>query len=356
VDPLEVTSWEAIDGWAEDDLRSALGPFLMSCRALRNRPGWEGVCADALTVTPDDPTAVRAFFESRFVPYRVNNPNGSDSGLITGYYVPDLLGSKIPSERFAHPIYAVPDDLLVIDLRSVYPDLANYRLRGRLQGRKVVPYYDRAQIESDTRPLKGKEICWVEDPVDLYFMQVQGTGRITLNEGGKILVHYADQNGHPYRSIGKLLLDKGAMTREQMSMQNIKSWVAANPEDGRKLLDENPSYVFFREGRGDGEVTGALGVPLSSERSVAIDPRTVPLGAPVFLATTRPGVATPEPLKRLMMGQDTGGAIKGAVRADFFWGLGDVAGYFAGRMKHTGRMWVLLPAGMTPPGKTPIAQ
>lgn len=354
VPALEAASWETLEGWGEDDQSLALGPFLMSCRVLRNRPGWEGVCAEALNVPAGDPAAVRAFFESRFIPYRVRNPDGSDAGTITGYYVPDLRGSRVQSERFPYPVYGVPDDLLVIDLRSVYPDLGNYRLRGRLEGRRVVPYHDRSTIDGDGQPLKGKEICYVEDPVELFFLHIQGTGRVSLEEGGRIMVHYADQNGHPYRSIGKLLLDRGAMTRDQMSMQNIQAWAAANPGETRALLGENPSYVFFREGRGDGEPTGALGVPLTSERSIAIDPRTVPLGAPVFLSTTRPVVS--EPMRRLMVAQDTGGAIKGAVRADFFWGIGDAAGHFAGRMKHKGRMWVLLPAEMAPPAKVVAGQ
>ena len=285
--------------------------------------------------------AARNFFEAQFLPFRVQQADGSSSGLITGYYVPDLKGSRTRSERYRWPLYGVPDDLLVIDLRSVYPELGDYRLRGRLEGRRVVPYYSRAEIDAGKLP-EGKELFWVEDPVELFFLQIQGSGRIELEDGTQVMVNYADQNGYPYRSIGKLLLDRGAMTRDQMSMQNIQAWARKNPDQVGALLAENPSYVFFRELPAD--VTrpfGALGVQLTAERSLAVDPHAIPLGAPVFLSTTWPGGDTP--LNRLLVAQDTGGAIKGRVRADFYWGIGDEAGALAGRMKQPGRLWVLLP-------------
>jgi len=197
-------------------------------------------------------------------------------------------------------------------------------------------------IDGEGRPLAGQELCWVNDPVELFFLQIQGSGRILFEDGSRVMVNYAEQNGHPYRSIGKWLLDRGAMSRDQMSMQNIKAWARANPQLVGDLLSQNPSYVFFRELPADvASPPGALGVPLTPERSVAVDPRYTPLGAPVFLATTWPN--SDRPLYRLMMAQDTGGAIKGPVRADFFWGLGDAAGIQAGRMKQPLRMWVLLP-------------
>jgi membrane-bound lytic murein transglycosylase A len=218
------------------------------------------------------------------------------------------------------------------------------RLRGRLEGNRVVPYFDRAEIDNGGQPLAGNELFWVEDPVELFFLHIQGSGRIRLENGELVMVNYANQNGHLYKSIGKLLLERDAMTRAQMSMQNIRLWVEQNPEAGRKLLDENPSYVFFRELEpGVESPPGALGVPLTAERSIAVDRRTIPLGAPVFLSTTWP--SSEQPLRRLMVAQDTGGAIKGQVRADFFWGMGDEAGALAGRMKQSGRMWVFLPRG-----------
>jgi membrane-bound lytic murein transglycosylase A len=178
--------------------------------------------------------------------------------------------------------------------------------------------------------------------VELFFLHIQGSGRILFEDGSATMVNYADQNGHPYRSIGKLLLDRGEMTRDQMSMQNIRAWARDNPEKTRDLLDENPSYIFFRElNTPEGNPPGAMGLPLTPGYSLAVDPRYVPLGAPVFLDTRWPGEE--RPLQRLMGAQDTGGAIKGAVRADFYWGVGEEAGNYAGRMKQQGALWLLLP-------------
>jgi membrane-bound lytic murein transglycosylase A len=342
VKPLEAVSWAEVDGWFEEDQIAAFTAFRQSCRSLKKRPDWQTACEEAAALDPGDPGAVRVFFETCFTPHRVRNPDGSDTGMVTGYYAPDLRGSRSRSKRFSYPLYQVPDDLLVIDLSSVYPELGSYRLRGRVEGRRVVPYYSRSELDGAALPVKGKELCWVEDPVELFFLHIQGSGRITLDDGSRIMVSFAEQNGHPYRSIGKLLLDRGAMTRDQMSMQNIRAWAQANPAQVRGLLDENPSYIFFHElAPGVETPPGALGIPLTAEASLAVDPRTVPLGAPVFLSTTWPSSSVP--LRRLMVAQDTGGAIKGAVRADFFWGCGDEAGAYAGRMKQQGRMWVLLP-------------
>ena len=222
------------------------------------------------------------------------------------------------------------------------------RLRGRLEGRRLVPYPARAEIESAHAPLRGKEIAWVDDPIDLFFLHIQGSGRVQLDNGETIRVGYADQNGHPYRSIGGLLVERGELALEQASMQSIKGWGRANPDRLGELLSSNASYVFFRElpATANGP-PGSLGVPLTAQRSIAVDQRFVPLGAPVFIATTWPN--TSRPLNRLMLAQDTGGAIRGAVRADFFWGYGEAAGREAGRMKQRLRMWVLLPLGQAPP-------
>jgi membrane-bound lytic murein transglycosylase A len=217
-------------------------------------------------------------------------------------------------------------------------------LRGRIDGRRVVPYYTRADIEAGKGNLAGREILWVDDAVDLFFLHIQGSGKITLDTGEVVRVSYADQNGHPYKSVGRLLVERGELTLDQASMQGIKMWGTRNPEKLPELLDANASYVFFREQPVNGAgPLGALGVPLTPTRSVAVDPRAVPLGAPVFLSTTWPNSTLP--LNRLMMAQDTGGAIKGAVRADFYWGSGNEAGMQAGRMRQTGKIWVLLPAG-----------
>ena len=339
--PLEPVSWEEIDGWQEEDPTPALDVFREECQVLGERARWRSACAAAADFRPADAAAARAFFEKRFLPQRVRKPDGSTTGLITGYYVPNLRGSRTQSDRYLWPVYAVPDDLLIIDLRSVYPDLANYRLRGRLEGRRVVPYYSREQLDAGDY-LAGKELFWVDDPVELFFMQIQGSGRIQLEDGSSALVHYADQNGYPFRSIGKLLIERGEMTRDQMSMQNIKAWAQAHRDVTAKLLAENPSYVFFSELPASVDRPyGALGVKLTAERSLAVDPRTIPLGAPVFLDTTWP--SSSKPPRRLMFAQDTGGAIKGPVRGDFYWGMGDEPGAYAGKMMQKGRFWVLLP-------------
>jgi len=340
---LVPATWSEVEGWREDDPSLALGAFLQSCTPLRLRPQWQAACAEAATLDRLSETQVRAFFQRRFVPHRVLNAENDPVGLATGYYVPDLRGSRVPSPAYPWPLYRRPDDLLVIDLREIYPELGNYRLRGRLDAQRVRPYWDRAGIEGAGRPLAGQELFWVDDPVELFFLQIQGSGRILFEDGSRVMVNYAEQNGHPYRSVSKWLLERGVMAREQMSMQSIKAWARENPAQVNELLNTNPSYVFFRELPGDADSPpGALGVPLTSGRSLAVDPRYTPLGAPVFVATTWPD--SDRPLYRLMMAQDTGGAIKGPVRADFFWGMGDTAGVQAGRMKQPLRMWVLLPA------------
>jgi len=291
--------------------------------------------------TPDLARA-RAFFERHFQPWQLIQAEGGVDGLVTGYYEPLLRGSRTPSPVYRFPLYGPPDDLIVVDLASLYPELKSLRLRGRLQGNRVVPYHTRGDIEAGRAPLSGKEVAWVDDPVELFFLQVQGSGRLLLENGETLRVGYAEQNGHPYRSIGRWLVDNGEMNLDRASMQGIKEWVRRNPERLSELLNVNPSYVFFRVLPGQtGGPIGSLGVPLTSERSVAVDPRAMPLGAPVWLATTRPNSV--EPLNRLMLAQDTGSAIRGNVRADFFWGFGDEAGRLAGAMKQRGRMWVLLP-------------
>jgi len=345
-----MADWKDIPGWEDDNHAQALAAFRASCQVLQRRAGWQVPCWVAQVINEDNPEQVSTFFEAYFNPYRLQDVTGDDEGLITGYYVPDLRGSRNRTEAYPYPVYGRPDDLLVIDLDDVYPDLGNYRLRGRLQGNRVVPYWDRRGIDSGEGDLAGNELFWVADPVELFFLHIQGSGQIVLPDGNRVMLNYADQNGHPYRSIGKLLLDRGFMTRSEMSMQNIQRWAMNNPDLAPDLLAENPSYVFFRELDGRYQSPpGALGVPLTPERSIAVDPRRIPLGAPVYLSTTRPGNSG-EPYQRLMVAQDTGGAIKGPVRADLFWGMGDAAGELAGRMKHPGRLWLLLPEGVSPPG------
>jgi membrane-bound lytic murein transglycosylase A len=282
------------------------------------------------------------YFKNNFAVYRATNLDGSNTGLITGYYEPVIKGSRVKNDKYRYPMYSRPDDLITVELASLYPELANKRVRGRVVGTKLIPYYNRAEIESDTSPLQGRELLWVDDIIDLFFLQIQGSGMVHFDNGEKMHIGYADQNGQAYQSIGRLLIDKGELTADKASMQGIKDWARNNPGKLRELLNANPSYVFFRElPPGLPGPIGALGSPILAERAVAIDPKFIPLGAPVFLATTLPN--SNKALNRLMMAQDTGGAIKGGVRADFFWGAGAEAGKAAGSMKQQGKIWVLLP-------------
>ena len=341
------SKWEMLPEWGTLDLTPSWAALLQSCRVLKTKPQWQGVCLGAELIDKNDSEAQRTFYQDRLTPYQVFNPDGSEQGVVTGYYEPLLKGSRFKSERFRYPLYGVPDDMLEIDLGDAYPQLKGQRLRGRLSGKRVVPYYKRAEIDAGTAGLKGRELFWVEDAVELFFLQIQGSGRIELVDGRQIKVGYAEQNGQPYVSIGKKLIEMGEMKLEDASMQGIKAWGERNPHKLTALLELNPSYVFFRELPDNlNAPLGALGVPLTNEYSIAVDPRTIPLGSPVFLATTQPNSATP--LNRLMLAQDTGGAIRGPVRADFFWGFGEKAAVQAGRMKQQCRMWVLFPKGGEP--------
>jgi len=339
---LRRASFEALPGWGEDAQSEAWTAFQRSCAAVQLQQAWQATCAAAASLDGSDGAGVRRFFEERFTPYQVVNPDGTLTGTITGYYEPMIRGSRQPSAIYRYPVYGVPDDLLVVDLSELYPEIKHMRLRGRLEGRRVVPYYPRADIEAGKAAVQDRELLWTDDAVELFFLQIQGSGRVLLDTGETIRLSYADQNGHPYRSVGRLLVEQGELTLEQASLQGIKAWGERNPERLTQLLNQNASYVFFREtdASTDGP-TGALGVPLSAGRSLAVDPRAVPLGAPVFISTTWPNTETP--LRRLMLAQDTGGAIKGAVRGDFYWGSGAQASAMAGRMRQSGQMWVLLP-------------
>jgi membrane-bound lytic murein transglycosylase A len=350
VPTLAAVPFAELPGWGEDDVTAAWPAFRASCRALRFREPWREACARAEGLSEPDAAGVRAYFEGNFVPYRVADADGGTQGLVTGYYEPMLRGSRERVAPFVNPLYAPPDDLLVIDLASVAPDTRNMRLRGRLDGRRVVPYWSRAEIEDGKAPVNGKELVYVDDAIEAFFMQIQGSGRVRLANGEELRIGYADQNGHPYHSIGRWLVDKGELALGQTSMQGIQAWARAHPARIVELLNQNPSYVFFRElPPSPGGPPGAQGIPLTAERSIAVDPRFIPLGAPVYLATTHPNSTVP--LERLVVAQDTGGAIRGAVRADFFWGTGADAGLLAGRMRQQGRMWVLLPLGYPVPAQ-----
>lgn len=340
---LRASSFAAMPGWRNDDVRQAMPAFLTSCSIMIRRADWTEPCTVALSLDARNESVVRSFFEAFFKPYQVINMDGTNEGLVTGYYEPLLRGARKRGGVYQTPLYYVPDDLLTIDLASVYPELKGLRLRGHLVGNRVVPYSNRAELDKK-RGLSGKEILWVDDPVDAFFLQVQGSGRVQMANGEILRVAYADQNGYPYKSIGNYLIDKGELTLAQASAQSIKAWLAANPSRQQELLNSNPSYVFFKEEKvldPNQGPKGAQGVPLTPQRSIAVDPQFIPLGIPVFLATTYPN--STKNLQKLVVAQDTGGAIKGAVRADLFWGFGDAAGEKAGKMKQRGSMWVLIP-------------
>lgn len=339
---LKPSVWSDIDGFAEDDLIAAWPAWLKSCSALINKPQWQTVCAAANVLKQPNKQAIQTYLTQYFNVYGANNQDGTNTGLITGYYEPLLKGSRTKSSQYQYPLYRQPGDLITVELGDVYPELKNKRVRGKLVGNKLVPYMSRAEIEASPSPLLGNELIWINDIIDVFFLQIQGSGLVKLDNGEDVHVGYADQNGQAYNSIGRILIERGELTANQASMQGIKDWARSNLAKLRDLLNSNPSYVFFRELPANlpGPL-GALGVPITAERSVAIDPKFVPLGAPIFLSTTQPN--STNPLKRMMMAQDTGGAIKGGVRADFFWGAGNEAGKQAGAMKQAGRIWVLLP-------------
>ena len=332
--------WSDLPGWPGERLQVSWRAWQASCTRLGTRPEWRDICAEAAGVNAADTTALRQFFERRFSPWRIETSNGEDTGLITGYY--EILmsgGRKAKTGRV--PIYGEPDDLLTLDLGDQYPELKNLRLRGRLDGRRVVPYWSRTEIDAGKLGKEAKVLAWADDPVDAFFLQIQGSGQLRLEDGTILRLGYANQNGHPYRAIGKWLVDQGELSRDQVTMQSIREWVRANP-----------SYVFFKiMPATTPSAVGALNVPLTDAASIAVDPRFIPLGSPVYLATTRPD--NQAPLQRLVQAQDAGGAIRGPVRADYFWGAGPAAADLAGAMKQQGQLWLLWPKGLPLPSRTP---
>jgi membrane-bound lytic murein transglycosylase A len=349
----EPTSWSELPGWSRDEMTDAWPAFLASCEGEGGRQRWQGVCDAARNADPRTSGDVRAFFQRYFEPFAIVKQVGSQTdavGLITGYFEPVLHGARTPSGRFNVPLYAPPPDLLTVDLGSEYPELRGKRVRARLVGQRVVPYYSRADLDRDPA-LKDDEIVWVDDALSAFFLEVQGSGRVQLPTGETIRLHYADENGYPYRSIGQYLVDHGELKRGEATVPAIREWAIAHADRVQELLDADPSVVFFREeplGNPELGPEGALGVALTPGRSVAVDRSAIPLGAPVFLATTFPD--SDVALNRLVFAQDTGGAIGGSVRADYFWGTGAQAATQAGEMRQPGRMWLIWPKGEPLPG------
>ena len=356
---LTPVAFDRLPGWDSDRLSAAIPAFRAGCGAMQaksslggqgeaaSRGGtaqnWQHVCALANGVPPDDDGAARAFFARNFQPYAITS-DGTSTGLFTGYYEPEVGGSLNPTRTDSTPLLGRPADLVEADLGAFDQTLAGHKIIGRVQGEALVPYYDRAQIEDGALAGRGLELAWVADPIDAFFLEIQGSGRVRLRDGRVIRVSYAGENGRPYVAIGRVLIDRGEIPREQVSLQSIRAWLVAHPTQAREVMDQNPSYVFFREllaMNADRGPPGSLGAPLTPRRSLAVDPRYIPLGAPVWIDTSDP--LDGAPVQRLMLAQDTGGAIKGPVRGDVFWGWGSDAEVRAGTMKSPGKAYLLLP-------------
>jgi membrane-bound lytic murein transglycosylase A len=336
---------------------------------------WIGPCQRMVSLErerPRDHDALRALLETDFRAFQIKNRD-LEEGLFTGYYEPLLRGSRRRRAPYDVPLYKLPRDLITIDLGRFREELRGQRLAGRVEGRELLPYAERRAIEGGALARRDLELLWVDDPIDAFFLQIQGSGQIELPDGRRLRLGYAGQNGHPYFAIGRELIARGALTREQVSLQSIRAWLQENPEQATEVMALNASYVFFRELEGEGPI-GSHGVVLTPGRSLAIDRSFLPLGAPLWLDTTFP---TPErvpttvmtssagatatepsphsvdpaqpasaPLQRLVVAQDTGGAIRGPVRGDLFWGAGEEAEELAGHMKQQGRLYLLLPIAL----------
>lgn len=359
--PARLTLAEArfadLRGWREDQVAAALPALVKSCDALAKLadaapvgPGgiagtaadWRAPCAAAAAMTAPSNEDMRRFLEAEFTPFLAAN-NGKREGLFTGYFEPELRGARKPGGAFGVPLLRRPPDLVMVELGLFRPAWRGERIAGRVVDGRLRPYESRTEIERGAIDRFHLGFLWVDDPVDAFFLSVQGSGRVRLGDGSLVRVGYDGQNGRPYVAIGRLLAERGVMPKEEVSLASIRAWIAAHPEAGKALMDENPSYVFFRELRGDGPI-GAEGVVLTPGRSLAVDAAFLPLGVPVWLDIAQDGRA----LRRLALAQDTGGAIRGPVRGDLFWGFGPEAEAAAGRMRAEGAYYLLLPKRLAP--------
>jgi membrane-bound lytic murein transglycosylase A len=336
-------SFSDLDGWQKDAPSEALAAFKLSCASLSAKPGWKSVC-DAAQTTPSTGEDARKFFEADFRPYALAGHEG-EYGLFTGYYMPELRGSMQREGEFQTPLYARPDDLVSADLGLFKADLKGQKIVGKVRDGKFVPYDERAAIAKGALGSRAKPLVWVDDPVDAFFLEVQGSGRVRLGDGKFLYLGYDNANGRAYTSIGRVLKDRGEI-QSPVTMAAIRTKLSEYPSDGQDIMNENASYVFFRPLPGQ-DAIGAEGVALTPKRSLAVDPNFVPLGAPVWIDTTDGNGAI---LQRLMIAQDTGGAIKGPVRGDVFWGAGGDAATQAGSMQSRGRAYILLPKSLSPGG------
>ena len=354
---LSAVTYQEVPSWRTDDIRAALNVFLSSCRRIVRRApdepfghdprtglvsDWIRICEDASTQTTAGRDVIHYFFESRFQPYQVR-VSGNPEGLFTGYFEAELDGSWEPGGRYSVPIFARPDDLIAADLGEFRDEWSGTSIAGRLVDGRYVPYFSRAEINAGALNGRGLEILWVDDPIDAFFLHIQGSGRVRLPNGTAVRVGYAGRNGHRYVPIGRELIGMGVLTSETVSMQSIRAWLDAHPLAAAEMMNRNPSYIFFRVLE-EAAPVGAQGIPLTPERSLAVDTRYVPLGTPVWLSTRDPrDPKRKTPYQRLMTAQDTGSAIKGGVRGDVYWGSGPAAAAAAGVMKEPGVYYILLP-------------
>ncbi|WP_339633100.1 MltA domain-containing protein [uncultured Sneathiella sp.] len=355
---LEKTAFSKLPGWQEEDFSGFFEAFFKSCAKIETLPetrsmggadlagtagDWKPLCAAALALPPDADVQ-KAFFENNFTPFQILN-NDEETGLFTGYYEASLKGSTERKEPYLTPLYLRPPELVMVDLGRFRDELKGQRIAGRVEGGNLVPYPDRTGIETGALDGRALELLWVDSDIDAFFLQIQGSGLVEMEDGSLRRVGYAAQNGHPYFAIGRDLIEKGYVPREEMSMQAIRTWLEENPDKSTELMQKNKSYVFFRELETGGPI-GAQGVELTPERSLAVDRKWLPLGVPLWLATEVAPASSSlevEKFERLMMAQDTGGAIVGPVRGDVFWGHGDYAYDMSGGMKSDGKLWILLP-------------
>ncbi len=355
---LSRVSFESLPGWTEDRQAEALPALLKSCARIGQRADgeavgpdgmagtakdWRGLCEEAARLRPSDAVAARRFFEGSFVPFAATD-NGTPTGLFTGYYEPELKGSRTRSARYAAPLLRRPPDLVSVELGDFRADWRGQRIAGRVVAGRLKPFETRAQIEAGALAGGNLELLWAEDPIAVFFLQIQGSGRVLLPDGRLVRVGFDGQNGRPYVPVGRVLAERGDLPRDGVSMQSIAGWMRSHPERAQALMNENPSYVFFREVSGDGPI-GSQGVALTPGRSLAVDATFLALGLPVWLDAVDDGNGGAV-LRRLAIAQDTGGAIRGPVRGDVFWGAGAEAEERAGRMRARGRYYILLPVAV----------
>ncbi len=360
---LEPVAWTDLDGWAADDHALAFKTFLTSCKpilarrssARDARPLFDAlkqICRRAVAAAPASGEQARDFFEKNFRPARIATL-GETSGFLTGYYEPVVEGSRMPSDEYNVPLYRRPSNLIAGGRRRSAENFPNKGPVGRKVGRrKMAPYYDRAEIEDGALDGRGLEICWLKDPIDAFFIQIQGSARVRLTDGTVLRVNYDAHNGWPYTPIGKPLIDRGIVPKEEMSMERLRQWMAANPEEGKELRRQNRSFVFFREtGLSDqDEPVGAQGVPVTPGRSIAVDRAIHVYGTPFFIEADLPidSEKSTTKFRRLMVAQDTGSAIVGVARADIYFGAGNDPGRVAGRIRNPGRFAMLIPRELDP--------